>query len=439
MTNFRSRIGMVTCACACAWILSGWNVNARVQAQDPVVLPAPTGSHPTGRTSFHWVDTSREELETSAAGDRRELMVHLFYPADGTAAGDPPPYVPDADAMRAAWNDAQMARLLTIRPYSRDKAIVSKGGERYPVLIFVPGGGMKALTYHALLEDLASHGWVVTAVDPPFNARAIRFPDGRVLGDLLPAERGWPQPRSPEDNQRVYRERVVHWSRDVSFVIDQLTALDRGPGPFAGRLDLRRGVGVFGHSRGGQAAATARILDTRVRGAVNLDGAFGAFAVMPVSAGDANLGSQPFLWIQKPLPSPPTEEQLQRGGRTRADFDAEIKTLLGSWARQLSGIAGGSLRVTFDRSTIRHVDFSDEPFWDGSMTSQNRPDRLQTIADTRAWVRAFFDGAVRGEWTDLDRLRAGAGERRTTVHTFGSLRAGRSQFPLGAPLVAARN
>jgi hypothetical protein len=439
MTNLRSRIGMVTCACACALVLSGWNVNARGQAQDPVVLPAPTGSHPTGRASFHWVDASREELETSAAGDRRELMVHVFYPADGTAAGDPPAYVPDADAMRGAWNDAQMARLLTIRPYSRDKVIVSKGAGRYPVVIFVPGGGMKALTYHSLLEDLASHGWVVAAVDPPYNARAVRVPDGRVLGDLPPAERGWPQPRSAEDNQRFYRERVVHRSRDVGFVIDQLTALDRGPGPFAERLDLQRGVGVVGHSRGGQTAATARILDTRVRSAVNLDDAFGEFAVIPVSPADASLGSQPFLWIQKPLPPPPTDDQLQRARRTRADYDAEIKTLLGRWERQLSGIAGGSLRVTFDRSTIRHVDFSDEPFWDGSMTSENRPERLQTIADTRAWVRAFFDGTVRGEWTDLERLRAGAGGRQTTVHAFGNLRAGRSQFSLGPPLLAGRD
>ncbi|MGI8783267.1 MAG: hypothetical protein ACR2L2_06410 [Acidobacteriota bacterium] len=64
----------------------------------------------------------------------------------------------------------------------------------------------------------------------------------------------------------LYRERIVHWSRDVSFVIDQLTVLDRGNGPFARRLDLERGVGVLGHSRGGQAAGTVRLLDERGRG-----------------------------------------------------------------------------------------------------------------------------------------------------------------------------
>jgi hypothetical protein len=51
-------------------------------------LPAPTGPHKTGRVSFHWKDSERDELETGAADDKRELMVHLFYP---TNAGDREP------------------------------------------------------------------------------------------------------------------------------------------------------------------------------------------------------------------------------------------------------------------------------------------------------------------------------------------------------------
>jgi predicted dienelactone hydrolase len=63
---------------------------------------------------------------------------------------------------------------------------------RFPVVLFSPGGGLKALTYHVFLEDLASHGWIVAALDPPYNPRAMRMPDGRVLGNLKPEERGWP-------------------------------------------------------------------------------------------------------------------------------------------------------------------------------------------------------------------------------------------------------
>jgi len=391
-------------------------------AQNEVTLPAPTGPHQTGRMSFHWKDAARDELETKASDDKRELMAHLFYPADAKAAGNRAAYVPDADAMRPPWNDAQVARITAMRAYSRENAAPPRGNARYPVVVFMPGGGMKALTYHALFEDLASHGWVVAAIDPPYNARAVRFPDGRALGNLQPAERGWPQPRNREENQRFYQERIVHWSRDVSFVIDQLTALDRGNGPFARRLDLGRGVGVFGHSRGGQAAGTVRLLDERVRGGINIDGTQGEYPFMPVKGEDVS-GSQPFLWIQQTLPPPPTEEQLQRARRTRAEYDAEIQRIMAIWNRKLGAVTGGAMRVYIERPGITHIDFSDEPFWDGSMTPENRPGKLKTIADTRAWARAFFDGVVRGEWTDLKRLAGEASKLQpeVTVQVFGKM------------------
>jgi hypothetical protein len=385
-------------------------------------LPAPTGPHKTGRVSFHWKDADRAELETKAPDDKRELMVHLFYPADPGAGGERAAYVPDADAMRGPWNAEQVACITSMRAFSRENPALPPGNARYPVVVFLPGGSMKALTYHVLLEDLASHGWVVAAIDPPYNARAVRFPDGRVLGNLAPDERGWPRPRNAEENRRQYKERIVHWSRDVSFVIDRLAALDRENGPFARRLDLRRGVGVFGHSRGGQAAGTVRLLDERVRGGINIDGTQGEYPFQPVK-GEEVSGEQPFLWIQKPLPPPPTAEQLQRAGRTRAEYDAEVGRIVAIWDRKLGAVTGGAAHVTVARAGITHIDFSDEPFWDGSLTAENRPGKVRTIADTRAWVRAFFDGSVRGDWADLKRLAAAAGKSQpdVTVQVFGKM------------------
>jgi hypothetical protein len=386
------------------------------------LLPAPTGPHPTGRMSFHWIDSARAELETSAPNDKRELMMHVFYPAEANARGSRAPYMPDADAMRPPWNDAQVARVTAMRAFSFENAALPWGTARYPVAIFTPGGGMKGLTYHTLFEDLASHGWVVAAIDPPYNARAVRLPDGRVLGNLQPAERGWPAPRNREEERRFYQERIVHWSRDVSFVIDQLAALDRGNGPFARRLDLARGVGVAGHSRGGQAAGTVRLLDDRVRGGINIDGTQGPYAFQPVKGDDVG-GAAPFLWIQGTLPTPPTAEQLQRAGRARTWYDSVVTHVIATWHRRLAQVTGGAMRVYIDRPGIAHIDFSDEPFWDGSMTPDTRPGKLETIADTRTWVRAFFDGTVRDDWAALKRLvgEAGKAQPEVTATVFGNL------------------
>lgn len=409
--------GRVKCVYGLALLLTA----VSAIAQTEVTLPAPTGPHKTGRTSLHWKDSARPELETSAPDDKRELMVHLFYPTDAKATGAQAVYVPDAEVMRPPWNDAQLARITAMRTHSLENAPLPRGKARYPIVLFSPGGGLKALTYHALLEDLASHGWVVAALDPPYNPRAMRFPDGRVLGNLQPNERGWPQPRNAQENERFYKERIYHWARDISFVIDQLATLDKGKGQFAQRLDLKRGVGVFGHSRGGQAAATVRILDNRVRGGINIDGMVGDYAVIPLNEDDNAVGASPFLWIQKTLPPPPTDEQLQRMRRTRAEFDAELARIMEKWRRQLNAITGGALRLMMNRSDIQHIDFSDEPYWDGTMTEANRAGRLQTIADTRQWVRAFFDGTVRGDWTNLKRLVNDKAKTDVTVHPFGKL------------------
>lgn len=105
--------------------------------------------------SFHWIDNEREELETKAIGDKRELMAHVFYPCDPSATGERAVYLPDADALRGEWSDAILARSKVMRAFSNENAPVASGAARCPVAIFSPGGGMKTLMYHALIEDLA--------------------------------------------------------------------------------------------------------------------------------------------------------------------------------------------------------------------------------------------------------------------------------------------
>jgi hypothetical protein len=386
-------------------------------------LPAPTGRHATGRMAFHWKDAARDELETSAPDDKRELMVYVFYPAEASASFERAAYMPDADALRGVWKDPQVSQLTSMRAYSRENAPLARGDAKFPIVILLPGGGMKGLTYHTLAEDLASHGWVVAAIDPPYNAPRVRLPDGRVLGALKPDERGWPAPKNEKQYRQYYQERITHWARDISFVIDQLAALAGGDGPLAGRLDLARGVGVAGHSRGGQAAGTVRLIDDRVRGGINLDGIQRELAWQPVK-GDDDGGAAPFLWIQKDLGPPPTEAQLKRAKRTIDEYHAEVKSIVAEWDRRLGSVAGGALRVYMTRPGIEHIDFSDEPFWDPSLPPEVRAAKLKTIADTRAWLRAFFDATVRGDRAPLKALTAPAQPNpEVTVYAFGKLRA----------------
>jgi dienelactone hydrolase len=387
--------------------------NAAANAEAP--LPMPTGRYSIGRVVFHWADETRPELETRAPDDRREALVYVFYPSEVKQTAVTAPYIPDAEVMRDVWKDKLTDRLKRMRAHSREGVALARGRDRFPVVIFAPGGGWKALAYTTLLEDLASHGYVVAAVDPSYNAPVMQFPDGKVIRRLDPAERGWEQPKNLDEWLRVYQKKVVQWARDMCFALDRLTALDGGDGLFSRRLDLTR-VGAFGHSFGGQAAGTVRLIDPRFRGGINIDGNEKGTGFESVLGSDG--GKQPFMWIESPY-QPPTERDLQKGGITEAQW----KDMYADGDRQMRSVQGGGLRITIARLGIDHMDFSDNPFWTSAAAPEVRAGKLRTMAITRDYVLAFFEGCLKGQWDGLRKLAAEAGKTYpdVTAQRFGEL------------------
>jgi Chlorophyllase enzyme len=395
-----------------SWRLSRLDPNS--QSAEP--LPAPTGKYPIGRVAFQWVGESRPELETRLPDDKRELLVYVFYPAVQSPGVPRAPYMPEVDAMAPYWKDDLTQRLKSFLSHNRGSVPVAKGGARFPVVIFAPGGGQKTIAYTTLLEDLASHGYVVAAIEPPYNAPAMQFPDGRIFGRLVPAERGWEEPKTRDDQPRIYEQMVLHWSRDMSFVLDRLVELNRArEGLLAGRLDVTR-VGAFGHSRGGQAAGTVRLIDARFRGAINLDGNIRGRGFQPIKGGDG--GQQPFMWIEKQMPTF-SDQELEKMGLPRALY----REFLSETPRMMESVRGRSVHVTISRPGIEHLDFSDNPFWSPSLPSDVRAGKRRTIEVTRAYVRAFFAGCLRGQWRELRALTADTGNAYPEVlsRTFGTM------------------
>ena len=106
----------------------------------PNLLPAPTGPYAVGRMTFHWTDSTRKEVETKAAGDKRELMVHIFYPCDAASPSQPAVHLPDADAQHAEWNAATLARIGAIRTHARDGASMTRDTTRHRVILHTEQG-----------------------------------------------------------------------------------------------------------------------------------------------------------------------------------------------------------------------------------------------------------------------------------------------------------
>lgn len=51
----------------------------------------------------------------------------------------------------------------------------------FPMVIFIPGRGEERQKYTILCEELASQGYVVLAIDQPYVANFVQFPDGTKI------------------------------------------------------------------------------------------------------------------------------------------------------------------------------------------------------------------------------------------------------------------
>ncbi|MFJ4186634.1 alpha/beta hydrolase family protein [Kitasatospora sp. NPDC089509] len=241
-------------------------------------LPRPSGPYPIGTTALHLTDTGRED--PWRPGHRRELMVSLWYPTGRPATGEERArYMTPAAGAHFGGDDGAARLNYGVRPGSTDWAAIrtharrdapARPGDPRPVVLYSPGLGDPRSWGTALVEDLASRGYVVVTVDHTHEASEVAFPDGRLATSVFPALLRRPGPDTGAVLRRSLRTRVD----DTRFVLDELSGLRRRPGlptGLGGSPDLDR-VGMVGHSAGGSTALQAMHDDPRIAAGINLDG-----------------------------------------------------------------------------------------------------------------------------------------------------------------------
>jgi len=241
------------------------------------VFPEPSGAYAVGTTVVQWTDPDRAETGTSRADDKRTVVVQLWYPARRDAAVRRGWYLGRTaeEARVVARGEAEDLGLPSFvldeaaRAHARstpDAPVVADGG-RFPVVLFSPGLGGVRTQSTAWAEELASRGYVVAALDHPYDSAVVTLADGRTIRTRV-ASTG----DQAEDNRRAAGWTAVR-AADLSFVLTQLGRLDQGeiPGLLAGRLDVRR-VAATGHSLGGAAALQAARQDARFAAVIDIDG-----------------------------------------------------------------------------------------------------------------------------------------------------------------------
>ncbi|MDQ0061635.1 alpha/beta hydrolase family protein [Paenibacillus harenae] len=234
-------------------------------------LPAPTGDYGVGVQYVHLTDETRVEPFLKGSLDKRELAVKIYYPAIEDKTMPYAAYFHDSPELIKTFTagyhmpDYLFSHLRRVKTHSQEGLQLSQDQENYPVILFSHGGGTTMEVHTSQCEDLASRGYVVAAVNHTYVSSATELP-GRIVTDR-DATVNFDQGDPLDIITQIMAD-------DVGFVIDMLDEMNDGETAsiFAGKLDMEH-IGVAGHSLGGAAAYNLAINDSRIKAAINLDGA----------------------------------------------------------------------------------------------------------------------------------------------------------------------
>ncbi len=353
----------------------------------PVLLPVPTllapdGSYPVGTRTIVLTDQNRKEIY-SGKDEARRFMIEIWYPAMPPAPGEKPAdWMPEAKIVAPAIADYIklphyfLDHLTLVKSSSYTNIPSNRAGGPYPVLIFSHGwnGFRQQSTF--LMQELASHGYVVVAMEHPYGSRLSVFPDGTIIPNNPSA-----LPKGKPDNEYEAAGRILvnQWAGDISFALDYLVGLNQTDpqGQFNNLLALDK-IGVFGHSTGGGATIQFCGSDPRCKAGLTLD----AF-MRPVSLDVLDKGTrQPFFYLFSELWPFKRNTELFNRYYSHVSTDNHVITILGA----------------------DHYDFSDLPALSplahqlglkGPINSR----RIQQIINT--YVLAFFDQQFKNLPTSL--------------------------------------
>lgn len=303
------KLPIVSCLLAALLVLS---IMYKANAQG-LTSPKPTGEHKVGTRYFHFVDTNRPEIFTENENDFREVFAQVWYPANPAPDATPKPYREKQEAILISAIMAETfgflvsdvpadfkSHLSNVATHSYLNVPVAAGNQSFPVLVYSHGilGGY-VTTHTLLMEELASHGYIVFSISHNYQTPFVRYPDGSIksFNKQVPAYRLAakevfdPNIREPyaklyetddlarqkEIIKSVYKQQpfleksVYIWAADVSFTIDEIEKLNQKDQTFAGKMDLKR-IGVLGWSFGGATSGQVCITDKRCKAGINLDG-----------------------------------------------------------------------------------------------------------------------------------------------------------------------
>ncbi|ACB94498.1 hypothetical protein [Beijerinckia indica] len=291
----------------------------------------------------------------SKEADGRIITTQLWYPTKGGDSPDPPV----KDVSLSVEQDCE--KLV-------GSLALADAPSPFGLLLYAPGNGGNKLENRATSEFLASHGYLILALED---------------GPAIPLEFG--SAERLRETIRLGAEKAQRDAQAAFQTLDRFTQCAREK--WAGQVTFDH-IGFFGFSLGGSTAAQAAIDDPRIASAVNLDGwLFGPAAdgkiekpYMALLTDDVDLHSNA---LRKSLAS------LNPAIHYQADLDAHFAHMQAVLTNRPGNygfwIHGGD-HQSFNDSLLKQAS---SHFW-----FRGEATRIKTAKD--AYLLAFFDTTVKG-------------------------------------------
>ncbi len=235
-------------------------------AQQKIQLPLPSGLYKVGVSTHFLKDTSRDHNEEIG----RPLLVRIYYPSVEEQK-EYPSYLSDTmhlykEKILRIYSVLleDLEYLDEISDWAMPDAPINRENLPYPILFFSPGFFMAAQLYSSLIEEMASHGYVVVTINHTDACWPVMFPDGSspvILPELANIFSN-----KERSCMEIFDTTQNAWIKDVEFVLSWLRNQ-----PLTKYFDLSL-MGIFGHSFGGSTAIEAARQNDAFRAVVNLDG-----------------------------------------------------------------------------------------------------------------------------------------------------------------------
>ena len=220
------------------------------------VLPPLTGPYAVGHLSMQ-IDGPQK---TRSVGNS-EIGIELYAPTgarDGSCLRLP------ERGLETLWSLEQLA---TLHTHSRNGIIpITKA----PIVIFSHGFGTMPVEYRLLLEESASHGYVVCALNHPATSGYAPFSQETLEARtpfLRKLQRG-----DPEGFEHEIELLALAQAENIRFVVEQI---QNGNGEFGiklNQLGIPDQIILAGHSFGGTTSIIASRSLPKIAGCINLDG-----------------------------------------------------------------------------------------------------------------------------------------------------------------------